>query len=203
MYYFDEISPYKQSDDLIRLTLTSGPATEPITKTDCKRHLSIAESDTSHDAELDVLIESARRKLEEDTGIAVISQSFSQVFPAFVDALRLARGPLTAVSSITYYDSTNTQQTLSTSVYGVDLTTRQIRLKADQDWPDVYARWDAVTVNFTAGYASASVVPANIKHAMLTLVAYYFDLDRGDNPQATSPRTYQHLIANVTRATYP
>lgn len=203
MYYFDEISPYKQSDDLIRLTLATGPASEPITKTDCKRHLSIAESDTSHDAELDVLIESARRKLEEDTGLAVISQTYTQVFPAFVDGLRLARSPLTAITSITYYDNTNTQQTLSASVYGVDLATRQIRLKADQDWPDIYARWDAVTVTFTAGYASAAAVPANIKHAMLTLVAYYFDLDRGDNPQATAPRTYQHLIANVTRATYP
>ena len=203
MYFFDELSPYKQQDDLIRLTLATGPSVEPITKTECKRHLSIAESNTSHDNELDVLIESARRKLEEDTGLAVISQTYTQVFPVFVDGLRLARSPLTAVSSITYYDSADVQQTLSTSVYGVDLTTRQIRLKSNQDWPDTYQRWDAITVTFTAGYASASLVPANIKHALLTLVAYYFDLDRGDNPQATSPRTYQHLIANITRATYP
>ena len=203
MYSYDELSPYKQQDDLVRLTVTSAPTTEPVTKTEVKRHLAISESDTSQDSELDVLIQSSRRKFEEDTGTPILSTTYTQVFPVFADGLRLARKPVSAVSSITYYDSSNAQQTLATSVYAFDATTQQIRLKADQSWPDVYSRWDAVTVTFVAGYASASVVPANIKHALLALCAFYFDLDRGDNPNRVYPQTYYNLIANLTRATYP
>ena len=203
MYSYDELSPYKQQDDLVRLTLSVAPTVEPITKTEVKRHLSIAESDTSHDNELDVLIESSRLKLEEDTGLAVVSQTYTQVFPVFADGLRLARKPVSSVSSIQYYDGANSSQTLSSSVYAFDATTQQIRLKADQSWPDVYSRWDAITVTFVAGYASAAAVPANIKHALLTLCAFYFDVDRGDNPNPVYPRTYYNLISNVTRATYP
>jgi uncharacterized phiE125 gp8 family phage protein len=156
-----------------------------------------------HDNELDVLIASARLKLEEDTGLAVISQTYTQVFPVFADGLRLARKPISSVSSISYYDGGNNSQTLSTDVYAFDASTQQIRLKADQSWPDVYSRWDAITVTFVAGYANAAAVPANIKHALLTLCAFYFDLDRGDNPNPPMPRTYYNLITNVTRATYP
>lgn len=203
MYSYDELSPYKQQDDLVRLTLSVSPTVEPVTKTEVKRHLAIAESDTSNDNALDVLIESARRKLEEDTGLAVISQTYTQVFPVFADGLRLARKPISSVTSIQYFDGGNTSQTLSTSVYAFDASTQQIRLKADQSWPDVYSRWDAITVTFVAGYANAAAVPANIKHAMLALCAFYFDLDRGDNPNPPMPRTYYNLISNVTRATYP
>ena len=203
MYSYDELSPYKQQDDLVRLTLSVAPTVEPITKTEVKRHLAIAESDTSHDNELDVLIESSRLKLEEDTGLAVVSQTYTQVFPVFADGLRLARKPVSSVSSIQYYDGANSSQTLSSSVYAFDATTQQIRLKADQSWPDVYSRWDAITVTFVAGYANAAAVPANIKHALLTLCAFYFDVDRGDNPNPPMPRTYYNLITNVTRATYP
>jgi len=203
MYSYDELSPYKQQDDLVRLALSVAPTVEPITKTQVKRHLAIAESDASNDNELDVLIESSRLKLEEDTGLAVISQTYTQVFPVFADGLRLARKPVSSVSSIQYYDSANSSQTLSSSVYAFDATTQQIRLKADQSWPDVYSRWDAITVTFVAGYASAAAVPANIKHALLALCAFYFDLDRGDNPNPPMPRTYYNLISNVTRATYP
>lgn len=203
MYSYDELSPYKQQDDLVRVTQTVAPTAEPITKTEVKRHLAIAESDTSNDNELDVLIASARLKLEEDTGLAVISQTYTQVFPVFADGLRLARKPISSVSSISYYDGANASQTLSTDVYAFDASTQQIRLKADQSWPDVYSRWDAITVTFVAGYANAAAVPANIKHALLTLCAFYFDLDRGDNPNQPMPRTYYNLITNVTRATYP
>ena len=101
MYSYDELSPYKQQDDLVRLTVTSAPTTEPVTKTEVKRHLAISESDTSQDSELDVLIESSRRKFEEDTGTPILSTTYTQVFPVFADGLRLARKPVSAVSSIT------------------------------------------------------------------------------------------------------
>lgn len=72
--------------------------------------------------------------------------------------LLLPRPPLQAVSSITYYDEDDAQQTLSTSIYTVRKPWRQlgaIELAPDQDWPTVSGNYRyPVTIRFIAGYLS-------------------------------------------------
>lgn len=195
-------NPYNQQADYLRLYRSVDPATEPITKDQAKLHLNIG-SDTSHDDELDILIESARQKYEEDTDSGIISQTWVQYFPVLQDGLRLTKSPLASVTSITYYDEDNAQQTLSTSIYAADTTTGEIRLKADQEWPNTYSRWDCVAVTYVVGYVDADAVPAQIKHALLLLLGHSFDGDRGDNPNPPMLKSYYNLIANQQRASYP
>lgn len=204
MSSYDARSRYQQQMDRLRLSLTTGPATEPITKTQCKAQLSIASDDTTHDDQLDLLIQVARETVEGDTGLALIAQTWTQHFPLLQDGLKLSRQPVSSITSISYYDIENANQTLSTSYYALDATTREIRLKPDQTWPSTYERFDAVSVVFVAGYASATVVPAVAKQAMLLLVAHLFENRDGIiAPNMRNMAAYEHLIAKLQRSDYP
>jgi len=203
MYSYDEISPYKQKDDLIRHYRTVAPTSLPLKKSEVKQHLNLNVTDISHDEELDLLIESAVSKYEQDTSSAILAQTWVQLFPVFQDGLRISKFPVSTISSIAYFDQAGASQALSSSVYAYDQTAREIRLKPNQSWPDVQDRWDAVTVTFVAGYANDAAIPRQVKHALLLLVGHYFDGDRGDNPAPPTMKTYYNQIANLQRSSYP
>lgn len=204
LYSSEDKSRYSQASDLLRLTLVTGPASEPVTLTQAKSQLAIAAGDTSHNDQLDLLIQQAREQFEKDSGTAVMTQTWSQTFPRLQDQLKLTIYPVQSVTSIQYYDSANANQTLSTDIYSLDTSTREIRLDADQTWPDVYDRWDCVRVTYVAGYTSASAVPAAIKQAILLLVAYYFeDRDMLVPGGMQNFRAYERLLAKYQRSDYP
>lgn len=70
--------------------------------------------------------------------------------------------PLQAVSSISYYDINETITTLDPSTYYVDVDSEPGRIVVKNSWPLIYDRPNAVTITFTAGYASAGDIPDNI-----------------------------------------
>lgn len=192
-------------DTLIRRKRTVAPAIEPITTSQAKKQLEIADSDTTHDDQIELLIQEVREQWEHDTDSATITQTWTQTFEEFKDGMQLAMRPIISISSITYYDGDNTQQTLASSVYSLDDTTRQIRLDVDQTWPTTKSRWDAITVTFTAGYgASASDVPAIAKQAMLYLTGYMFEnRDMLVSDAAYTQKPYELLTRRYMRTSYP
>ena len=193
---------YRPELDKARLFRSSGPVTYPLSASDVKKHLNINSSDTTHDSLLTQYIDTAVRKYEEDTDTGIITQSWTQYFPVLQDGLRLAKNDVQSVTSVKYYDSSNTQQTLSTDVYAFDETTGEIRLKAEQTFPATYERWDAAEVVFVLGVGQSQVEPS-VEHALYLLIGAWFDGDRGDNPNPPTHKTYYNLIANRQRATYP
>jgi uncharacterized phiE125 gp8 family phage protein len=153
---------------------TSAPASEPVTLVEAKLHCRVDHTDD--DNLINGLISAATGHLDGWSGIlgrCLITQSWRQDYDAFADTLRLPLGPAASITSITYYDGDNTQQTLATSVYGlfVDDAGPYVRLKPDQDWPGTYDRPDAVSVTWVCG--AATVLPA-IKAAILLLIGHWY-----------------------------
>lgn len=185
----------------LRTIQVSKTGSEPVTVSQAKEQLSIPSSDDAHDVRLTRLISAAREKYEYDTQTSLLTTVFDEIYDRFYNKIRLTRREVASVTSVQYYDSNNTQQTLSTDVYGFDESLAEIRLKSEQRWPDTEGRWDSVTIRYETGYAS---VPEVAKHAMLLLVAHWFenvDMLLPDNMTGTA--AYNSLIAVHQRSTYP
>lgn len=157
---------------------TVAPVGSIISLVDVKRHIRVDDSD--EDILIDALVKAATEYFDGFSGIlgrALLTQTWQQSFSGFTDTMRLPVGNLISVTSVTYYDSSNAQQPLSSSVYTAlsDSLGPYFTLKPAQAWPASYVRPDAVTVTWTAGYGpTASDIPAPIKHAIMLLVGHWY-----------------------------
>lgn len=158
------------------LTLSSGPATEPVTTAEAKTHLRV--TDSNSDTYIDTLIATARLACERETNRAFITQTWVLRLDSFPDVIRLRKCPVISVSSIAYVDSNGDSQTLSSSLYQVDTSTEPARIipAYGQTWPTTRSQINAVTVTFTCGYGGASSVPVAIKHAIKLLISHWFEV---------------------------
>ena len=89
----------------------------------------------------------------------------------------LILGNIIGVEENKYYDSDNSLQTLSASVYDTQLNYEpsQIQLADDKSFPEITKRNDAVVARYTVGYgASASDVPEIIKQAILLTIGNFY-----------------------------
>ncbi len=186
-----------------RAEVITAPATEPITIHEVKRHVELASSDSNHDTELARAMEDARQQWEQDTSEYFITRTMRLTMDRLCE-MQFPHRPVSAIASIKYYDLSNTQQTLSSSVYQLDTPNNRLRLAYDQDWPTTLDRWDAVEINYTLGsHADSTTVPAVAKRAMLLLVGYYFRANKGDDDRAYDLQAYERLVAKYMRSTYP
>ena len=150
-----------------------------VTLAEAKAHLRVDHSD--EDTYIQALINAAVSYFDGYAGRlgrAILEQAWRVDFPAFSDEMRLPLGDVIAISSVSYYDLNNAQQTLASSVYqvAVDGIGPYVGLKPAQVWPKTYARADAVRVTWTAGYGATSAnVPPAIKHAALLLIGNWYD----------------------------
>lgn len=185
-----------------RLELKTGPSVEPVTLAEAKKHLEVGTTD--HDTHITWLIEAARQQWEHDTHTATIEQQWALTTDQLKE-MRFSLRPVKEIESVVYYDSSNTQQTLASSVYQLDKSENGIRLAVDQDWPTVYERWDAVIITLKIGdYAAEADVPAIVKQAMMLLIGHYFE-DRGE-PMSEAMRnmkSYEMLVRRYMRYSYP
>jgi uncharacterized phiE125 gp8 family phage protein len=192
------------STQISQVEVVTAPSLEPITSAEAKRQLFIATSDTTHDDDITRTIQVVREQWEHDTDSAVLTQTLRVTAPVWGGcAIYLPKRPIQSITSITYYDAANVQQTLSTDIYSLDARARAVRLKLDQVWPTVASRWDAIAITYVAGYTSQALVPAVAKQAMLLLVGYYFDANRGDNDRPNDERAYERLATRYQRSSYP
>jgi uncharacterized phiE125 gp8 family phage protein len=157
------------------LTVTVQPTEEPITREEAKANLRFP-FDTE-ELRIEALIKAARVYCETVTGRAFCTQTLRLNLDNFpCDMIRLPKAPIQSVTGITYYDTTNQSQTLSSSLYQSDLTSLPARIAPVDGsvWPLTYSRMSAVSVTYVAGYGAASAVPETIKQAMHLLVAHWF-----------------------------
>lgn len=160
------------------LALVTDASTEPITTAEAKTHLRVDSSDD--DTYIDTLVKSARRWIENTRGMGLITQTWDGSLDAFPydGPLVIPKYPLVSVSSVTYYDEDLSASTVfSSSKYQVDTAKRppRIYLKNGESWPTDSLRLSSgVVVRFVAGYAAASAVPADIKHAIKLLVGQMY-----------------------------
>lgn len=160
---------------------TIAPAADLITLDEARRH--IRRDDDDDDSLIEMLISVVMSHLDGVDGVlsaALINQTWEikvDNFPSGDDFV-LPLSPLRSISSITYYDNDNIQQTFSASNYSAQNSLKMGYIKLDKEsaWPSTYDRDDAVTITGVFGYgAAATSVPAAIKHAALLLLGHWYE----------------------------
>jgi len=153
------------------LTLITGPATEPVDRTDAKLHLRVSGSE--EDTLIDGLIAAARLSVEAHASVALISQTWKWVLDAWPgDVLDLPLGPVSSIVSVVV-DGT----TLLASTY-ILVPGRHARLLSDTggQWTSPTTKAGGIEITFVAGFGSSETdVPRDLRHAILMLVAHWFE----------------------------
>ncbi len=155
------------------LKLITAPSTYPVTLAEAKLHcrVDIADDDTL----ITALITAATEMAEQKTGRAIMTQTLELTLDAFPDAFELTRVPVQSVTSVKYYDTTGTQQTLSNTLYALDAAEdfgfAHISPVYGGTWPTTRDQINAVAVRYVAGYADAASVPQSIKNWILLMVS--------------------------------
>lgn len=158
------------------LIVTGAPAEEPISISDLQtwcKSTEEAEADT-----LASLISEAREHVEGWINQSLAPQTLAarwDCFPCWT--LELERPPVTSVTSIQYVDTDGVTQTLSPSLYQVDIYSSPARITPayGQVWPWTRPQMNAVIVSYVAGYASPDLVPGPIRRAIALLAAHLFE----------------------------
>lgn len=186
-----------------RYVLVTAPTAEPLALADVRAHLRIDSDDSSQDATISLLMLAARRYAETYTGRSLLAQTWCAVADAFPGCpipaapfgayrpgsgsiiarhttdvvIKLLRGPVTSVTSITYVDTNGATQTLDPATYIFDPSdlVQRIAPAFGQSWPAVRAQLAAVKITFQAGYANAAAIPATILNWMLVRIATAYE----------------------------
>ena len=156
-------------------TVVTAAAAEPISLAELYLQ---CRTDSTEDSLLTLCLKGARAACETKTGRALINRTVDQSFTSFAeDGLLLELLPVGSVTSVKYYDTAGTQQTLSDSQY--ELATlngrSMIVLKPNCEWPETQEIANPVTVRYVAGYgAAASAVPDDLRTWMLMAAAFLY-----------------------------
>jgi uncharacterized phiE125 gp8 family phage protein len=131
--------------------------------------------------DLDEMIEIQVRAITEDaehlTGRAFITQTWRVTLNGFPSAIRLPAPPVSAVSSVKYWDVDGVEQTLDLSDYMVDAVSEPglIVPAPGRAWPSTASRINAVTVDVVCGYGPTdATTPASVKAYILAKVQEFF-----------------------------
>ena len=185
----------------MNLALITAPTAEPISLAEIKSYLRVTA--TRDDAYIKKLLLWARKKVESDTGRAMLTQTWEQHHDGFVhNPILIGRAPLASVVSVKYYDTDNVEQTWSSDEYEINEVSIPGRLRpvSGSSYPATYSRMNAVTIRFTAGATSVSDVPVALIKATEYLVNHWYD-----NREALIfgtiigkvPNTYAALISSM------
>lgn len=152
------------------------PTEEPVLAAECR--LAARLSTTQLDSLIeDVYIPAARRVCEQRTGRSLVTQTLKLTLDAWPadHEIELPFGPVQSVTSVKYLDLNGVQQTVSTTVYELevesDAGSAEIRLKSGQSWPSTSGADGCVEVAYVAGFGTSTEVPADVRAWLVTAVA--------------------------------
>jgi uncharacterized phiE125 gp8 family phage protein len=164
------------------LKRVAGPFVEPVTLTEAKQHLRV---DTETDDAYIVALISAAREYCEDYLDRTLTSTQWQMrldnFPAEIGVPRppmIASGTATAVSVTYVENSAGGTTTLSLAEYRIDrdATPGALRPLYGGSWPSHLSDENSLVVTWWGGYGdSAESVPRVIRHAILMLVATWYE----------------------------
>lgn len=156
--------------------LVTPATTTPISLDEAKLFLRVTHN--KEDSEIQALVEDATRFLEDRLGQQFLTASWILTQPCFNDnCILLPRPPLQSVQSVSYVDTNGTTQTLSASLYQVDIKSMPGRIMPayNEWWPDLRTEtFNPVTIAYTAGYTTAALVPPAIKRAIKFIVGHWY-----------------------------
>lgn len=169
-----------------RSVSVAAAASEPLTLSEVKKHLEIADSVTDHDTHLTALITAAREEWERDTHSLTTSRTVTER-DSFVDLESwLSYRPVISLTSVTFDGVTQ-------ATAEVDAENGVLHLEDSHSSDD----WDGVVITYVAGYAT---VPESIKAALKLKISSLFDEHR---QQPHYDKAYEMLVRKYMRASYP
>ena len=153
------------------MVMTAAPAVEPVTLAQVKAHLRV--DGTAEDAYIASLIATSRLQIEAALGLSLITQPTK---PSEV-RLRVPIRPVQHITSIEVTHATGAATMVSPSSYHLDgrgLPPRIVLTTLPPPIPDLPA--DGIAISMIAGFGGAAAdVPEPIRHAVLLLVAHWFE----------------------------
>jgi uncharacterized phiE125 gp8 family phage protein len=156
----------------------TAPSTNPVDSATVKLHLRVI--GTTEDTLIDLYTLAAVSALDGPDGLigrALMTQTWDFALDSFPSTeIKIPLPPLQSVTSIKYLDTSGVEQTLSSARYYVDTASMPGWVVVDADgWPETYDSANAVTIRFVAGYASAALVPAALRAALLLHIGDLFE----------------------------
>jgi len=165
--------------DLHLLELVTAPTALPVSLAEVKAQLRIEHDDEN--TYLNRLIDVGIGMVDAKgiLGQGLITQTWAQWMansPPREVALQL--GPVQSVTAVKYYDANGDLQTdtlANYDVFGLSYN-KTVKPKTGYNWPTAQVRQDAIKIEYVIGYGDAPTdVPDTIRHAMLMLIAYWYE----------------------------
>tara|TARA_Y100000310_G_C20602210_1_gene773649 strand:- start:111 stop:680 length:570 start_codon:yes stop_codon:yes gene_type:complete len=157
------------------LTLSTAP-TEPVVSVgEVRQHSRI--STQSDDNWIQSRISAATNWAQLYTNRQFVSGTYTWNVDTFPSVFEVPFPPLSSVTSIKYYDTTETQQTLAASQYTVitDREPGEIHEAFNVTWPSTQDIPNAVEVIYVAGYGAAASVPDEFKEVVCLIVGHWYE----------------------------
>ena len=163
-----------------------------------KAHLRVPHGDD--DTYISTLIASARRVVEQRSGLRLITQSWSLFLDCWPNApvQFLGLSPVSSIDDIITYGDTDTPATYDPAHYYLDATSKSARavLRSGRLPPRGGRPVNGIEIRFRAGFGlTGATVPQDIRQAMLHIIAYWFQ-NRGDGDTGSLPLAAQDIIDN-------
>jgi len=171
------------------------PTLEPIDLATAKLYARLSATDTSLDTLIPGFIKTARSKVEQDTGLALLTQTRDVYLDAIAGrtlTLPSQSRPLQSVTSFKSTDTAGVVQTLDPSNYVVDLVGGRLGLALGGAWPSDLRPFQPYVLRIVAGWTTVPLLAA----ARPTLVdAVGFLVDYTINKDALALELYEEAIA--------
>jgi uncharacterized phiE125 gp8 family phage protein len=141
-----------------------------ITTAEAKKHLRI--DHRYEDDYIDTLISAAYDFCENYTGRIIRDQSITESLDDFSGDIELKYNPVQSITSITYYDSDDVQQSQST--YFLDTRDLRAVLKPDynESWPTTNGDFENIEITYQVGY---STIPYQIEQAVFLIIGSLYE----------------------------
>jgi uncharacterized phiE125 gp8 family phage protein len=156
-----------------RIELVTAPTAALVTLDRFKQHARIT---TDADDDLaEVYVAAATAYVEDYLARSLRAQTWRVWLDCWPGSLvRLPRGPVAAISSVTTYDADNVSAVCSTAVYRLEnaMEPAMLVLVDGQSWPEDLRERGGIAIEYTTGTAA---VPAPISQAVLFLAAHLYE----------------------------
>jgi len=151
----------------------------------------------------------AHSRLEDETGVCLLSSAVVEYYDVWPwdwqDVVHLHKTPATSVTSITYYDTDDVQQTWAAANYDVDVKNKPARITvaeaATVTSPSIDERPNCVEITYGAGYGNTlSDLPDSAVLAIMQRAMWTYDCGRMTNPMgdpAALERCWQNAIRTL------
>ena len=184
------------------VTVKVKPTLQPVALARVKEWLRVDHS--ADDGVIQDMVDGAIARIDGPSGIgvALMTQTWQKTIDAFKPVIQLPGWPIKSVSSVMYLDGAGVWQTLSPTLYRVDIDAEPARITPilGGSWPVAQPVIGAVRIAYVLGEADATLFPADLKTAIYMLTAYrYENREAAGAAAAEIPLGVSHILTNYNR----